>query len=410
MNQLRNCKVCKQYRFDKDEQIAECQKQGMWIGSSPAYMTCTSFELDEKFKMFDKNMTNNRDTIAIYNEISKGARQTGRTTALAKAAEKIGAHFIVSGYGRSFPNAVPYGSIKNIRGTRKPIIFDHHVIEMMLDLLLEHKMKDLNSKKGPAWAREFKISSLDDGEPYGKTEIKSIDNKGAVTQTTKDMPKPYEWSVGKSIDAAYPGEYVKINLNEKEGLVVSGDTHLKGDLTVDGDLKMNNNMDSKIKEKQEKINQIVSARRKFIKKWMHDFLEIDKNILDHYILDYRVITKDFRNFILKNVQKKQRKVLKKGLEYIRIRRGYKEIEYGKRYHTQGIQILSGVKWNFVKKILAIIKKYACLYANEILKTKYSDLTSKYDVLLYDEETSICERCGTENPLIAIFCNNCGKRF
>lgn len=67
------------------------------------------------------------------------ARQTGRTTALACAAQMIGAIFVVASEGqigtikRQFPNLdVRSISAQALVGTAKPMILDHLVVELMI--------------------------------------------------------------------------------------------------------------------------------------------------------------------------------------------------------------------------------------------------------------------------------------
>lgn len=188
-----------------------------------------------------------------------------------------------------------------------------------------------------------------------------------------------------------------------------GNTHIQGDLTVKGEIKMNENIEKRVKDKQEKINKIIETRKEYIKSWLNRFTDLDSDIRYKYILKYSWLRSDFRKYILNNIGRKT-KGLNTSLKRIGIDLNSNSIKYGKAGKKIRGHLLSGEKWNFVKKILAIINKYAIMYANERLKAKYSELTSKYDALLYDDETIICEACGTENQIIALFCNSCGKKF
>jgi len=180
-------------------------------------------------------------------------------------------------------------------------------------------------------------------------------------------------------------------------------------LTVEGEIKMNDNMEKKIKEKQEKINKVVKVRKEYISNWIEKFKELDYEIRVNYIMEYSWLKKKFIQYITNKVEKKNRKVIKKSLELTRIHFSDVIVTYGKGCDREKAHLLSGDQWNFLKKILAIISKYATAYANERLKIKYSKLTSKYDALLYDDESIICESCGTENQIIALYCNSCGKK-
>lgn len=185
--------------------------------------------------------------------------------------------------------------------------------------------------------------------------------------------------------------------------------HVQGS-KVEGEIKMNENMEKRVKERQENINKIVDIRKEYVKAWLKKFKELDSDIRYKYILKYSWLRSDFRKYILNNVGKKTKKGLNTCLKNILLQMNDGSILYGKSGKRIQAHLLSGEKWNFVKKLLAIINKYASAYANDKLKIKYSDLTSKYDVLLYDDETLICEACGTENQIIATFCNNCGKKL
>lgn len=248
-------------------------------------------------------------------------------------------------------------------------------------------------------------------------------------------------AVGVSNTSAKPGEYINIKwdspieqINKKTknikayklkgsipfGVVtysadpgtmvdIHGNTLIKGDLTVEGEIKMVA-IDNKIKDKQEKINQILKARQKYIEEWIRDFYKLDTKIIQTFILNYDWLRKEFMKYILNNVKKKSKKTIKKALEGLRIDKGYECIKGKMDGNRKNITLMSGNYWVFHKKLLAIIKKYATSYTNDALKDKYEELTSEYDSLLYDDEMCICEKCGYENQILVTFCSNCGTRL
>ncbi|MCK5615167.1 hypothetical protein KAR91_75585 [Candidatus Pacearchaeota archaeon] len=166
-------------------------------------------------------------------------------------------------------------------------------------------------------------------------------------------------------------------------------------------------IDKDIKDKERQINKILETRKLFIKNFFESFEDLDKKVVEDHLFDWDVKV-EFLNFLLTKVNKKNRKKAKKLFNKLRF---YSvRIDFVLKGHSKDVTRLDGENWFVVKKLIAMIKKYGCIFINDVFQTRYSDLAANYDSLVFDDEKTICEACGTENENVAIYCNNCGKRF
>jgi len=164
-----------------------------------------------------------------------------------------------------------------------------------------------------------------------------------------------------------------------------------------------------IKDKESKINQIIKVRKKFVKDFFESLEKIDEYMIRTHILDWG-IEKPFLKYLLSKMNKKVRKKTKKMMEKLRFSTNMELVRLIGPGKDTYVHLIDGERWFAVKRLLSLIKKYAPIYINDMLKTKYTDLSSNIDNLVFDDEKVICETCGAENDNIAAFCNNCGNRF
>jgi len=168
-------------------------------------------------------------------------------------------------------------------------------------------------------------------------------------------------------------------------------------------------IEKEIKEKEIKINEIIKIRKTFVKDFYFTIKGIDERMIETHIFEWG-LKKPFLKFLLAKVNKKSRKNTKKLIESLRFSINNSTVRLIDSERDTYVYLLDGEKWFVCKRILSLIKKYAPIYINDILKVQYTDLSSSLDRLVFDDEKSICEKCGAENDIVAVFCNNCGNKF
>ena len=368
MSELTNCKFCQHIYWDRQFQRGYCNKRKFSaitdVNSYWCAQNCGMFKLDERFAPKMTVLIKCIDCESYY-KVKETAEckirpVTIREPTKQRTCSRFKSKFIQKKHSSGEYININYNKTGDLHGVSTPgfIHIDHAVAEI-----------NKHTKKN-------KFASLEDS-PYVVVSV------GDTTWRSDEGPPSVE---------------------------IKGNTHIDGDLTVVGEIKMNQNMEKRVKEKQEKINKIVDARKEYVNEWIKKFKELDSDVRYRYVLKYSWLRKEFIKYVLDNIGKNSRKGLKTALKYIMIHLSDDLVTYGKRGQRVDAHLLSGEEWNFVKKILAIISKYGISYANDRLKVEYSELTSKYDGLLYDDEKIICESCGTENEIVALYCNTCGKKL
>lgn len=400
----KNCRFCELSNYDEDTQEIYCVKRRIRI-TVPHWGPhhCMHYELADEFKMtkeitckecnhykYTTNTTgkcNKRDTVLFF------PLRNHKCTDFEKKStgEPTGQYINVTW---SSPTGSHVGVVhEGLHGYSNPNVYPKEATSSVVEQLNE------KTKKNKFEAEPHKVHTIKELKPPIKRGDRVVIGENGTVQPapTTIVGMETEWA-GISDHSVYTRDF-SVN--------VDGDVNIKGNLNIEGEIKMNENIETSIEEKQKKIKGLVEKRNVYIKNWVDKFSDLSEEVIYKYIIKYRWIRPDFSDYVVKRVNKKNRKTIKKGLKYIQI--DSEKISYGKTGKKMEAQLLGGEVWNFVKKILSIISKYSTMYANEKLKSKYSKLSNQYDALLWDKDISICESCGTENNFIAIYCNSCGKK-
>ncbi|MFO8017484.1 MAG: zinc ribbon domain-containing protein [Promethearchaeia archaeon] len=185
-----------------------------------------------------------------------------------------------------------------------------------------------------------------------------------------------------------------------------------------------NTISEKIEDIKDRINQEFQARKDYIKESISEdsqcFIKNENQLLQ--------LKQEFIEYLLEesNHGFLEKRKLKKKLEKIRL-----NLEEGKEdilIHNEGFPLFGSDKnesliekhsseWRIWKELINFIGNHIKKYKISLKREKLNNIYSEYEKIKFtkpkkkpESNVIICEKCGSENSLKAVYCHYCGNEL